>query len=162
MSAGPADLLLLVHQKRNSLYFLNKFSNTLFLHQIVTKPTHKDGNVLDLVLANNLDIVFGYEVQPGLKTTSHHSSVVVTTEYKVSEDKYHERVPKRSCFYNLNFSHEMTVLSLFYWSQEFRSKTPDEMLLPFYGISYVVAPFDENKLFNKSQHGFRAGRSCLS
>ena len=84
------------------LNFLNEFSNTLFLHQIVTKPTHKDGNVLDLVLVNNLDIVFGYEVQPVLKTTSNHSAVVVTTKYKVSENKTHERMPKRSCFDNLN------------------------------------------------------------
>ena len=48
------------------LNFLNEFSNTMFLHQIVTKPTHKDGNVLDLVLVNNLDIVFGYELHPNI------------------------------------------------------------------------------------------------
>ena len=57
---------------------LNEFSNTLFLHQIAAKPTHKEGNILDLVLINNLDIVFGYEVQPVLKPTSHHSAIVVT------------------------------------------------------------------------------------
>ena len=39
------------------LNILNEFSNTLFRHQIGAKPTHNAGNILDLVLVNNLDIV---------------------------------------------------------------------------------------------------------
>ena len=104
-----------------------------FPNQIVTKPTHKDANILDLVLVNNLDILFGYEVQPVLQIASHHhhSAVFVTTKYKVSENKTLERVPKRSCFDNLNFQSSdipcddiYEVLSLFDWCQEFRRKTP--------------------------------------
>ena len=62
------------------LNFLNEISNTLFLHQLVAEPTHKDGNVIDLVLVNNLYLVFGCEIQPVIRTISHHSSGVMSTD----------------------------------------------------------------------------------
>lgn len=39
--------------ERQMLNALSEFSNELYLTQIVTKPTHKDVNILDLVFVNN-------------------------------------------------------------------------------------------------------------
>ena len=52
------------------------FMNTNFLHQHITKPTHKDGNTLDLVFTNNSHLLHSYDcIIPGLSSVSDHHIV---------------------------------------------------------------------------------------
>ena len=69
--------------ERQMLNALNEFSNELYLSQIVTKPTHKDGNILDLVFVNNQSLIHDCTNIPVLQSTSHHYIVEVSTPYKV-------------------------------------------------------------------------------
>ena len=48
---------------------LNEMCNELLLSQIVTEPTHKDGNTLDLVFVNNQSLVHGVQIIPTLHST---------------------------------------------------------------------------------------------
>ena len=69
--------------ERRMLNVLNEFSTELFLSQYVTKPTHKDGNILDLVFVNNSSLIHNYTNVPVLPSTTHHSIVEISTTYKV-------------------------------------------------------------------------------
>ena len=63
---------------------LKVFMNKFFLNQIIHKPTHKDGNVLDLILTNNTDLVHSYHCVPTLNLISHHFIVEVASTYNTS------------------------------------------------------------------------------
>merc|ERR1712137_1410522 len=46
------------------LEILNDFSTTFNLNQILQKPTHSSGNILDFLLTNNDENIFNYECIP--------------------------------------------------------------------------------------------------
>ena len=49
----------------------------LLLSQIITKPTHMDGNILDLISVNNKQLIHDYSVTPTLQSITHHHLIVV-------------------------------------------------------------------------------------
>ena len=51
---------------------LQDLSTELNLTQIIKTATHKDGNVLDLVFTNNVDLITDNTVIPILLSISHH------------------------------------------------------------------------------------------
>ena len=124
---------------------LNEFSNELCLTQIVSKPTHKDGNILDLVLTNNTNLIHHCSIIPVLQSTSHHSIAQVTTAYKSSYSFRSENRPKRTSFSALNFFSDdvdwesiENELKSVDWKKEFSDSTPDEMLDFFYHTCYTI------------------------
>ena len=42
---------------------LRCFCDEFFLKQVVNEPTHKDGNILDLVFTNNMDLISDINVK---------------------------------------------------------------------------------------------------
>ena len=62
---------------------LKDFMNEFFLQQIITTPTHKDGNVLDLLLTNNSNLIHSYHCIPTLNQISHHNIIEIATTYNV-------------------------------------------------------------------------------
>ena len=53
--------------------YLDNFVNSNFLTQHITNPTHKDGNLLDLVFTNNDSILHSYDcIPPSLTSISDH------------------------------------------------------------------------------------------
>ena len=68
--------------ERKMLCALNEFCNDMFLYQHVLSPTHKDGNILDLVFTNNISLIHDCSTIPVLHSTSHHSIVMLSTCYK--------------------------------------------------------------------------------
>ena len=87
---------------------LNEMCNELLLSQIVTNPTHKDGNILDLVFVNNHSLVHNTSVLPVLQSTSHHSIVQIATTYKAEPAPHQTTRPKPSMFRALNYFHKDT------------------------------------------------------
>ena len=50
--------------EKKMINLLQQFSSSHFLIQVVDQPTHRGGNVLDLILTNNTDAVSSVEVTP--------------------------------------------------------------------------------------------------
>ena len=85
------------------LQVLNDFSNSLNLNQIIRKPTHKEGNVLDFLLTNNSESIYNYHCLPTL--WSDHFIVSISSHFVLETTTNHENSPKimNSPFDNLNF-----------------------------------------------------------
>ena len=112
---------------------LADMASSLCLHQIVEKPTHKDGNILDLVFVYNRDLLFHYSVDPVPRSISPRDMIVVETVYKAQPATLDsDEIPKRSVFDLLNFQSPdiqwnliLTKLLEIDWQSEFRGKSPD-------------------------------------
>ena len=59
---------------------LNELTSSHFLVQQVECPTHKDGGTLDLVITNNGDLIYNFNVLPSPK--SDHFLIEVSAVYK--------------------------------------------------------------------------------
>ena len=59
---------------------LDELTAEQFLLQYITKPTHKDGNTLDLCFTNNAGLIHSYQCD--FTITSHHSIVRIKTSLK--------------------------------------------------------------------------------
>ena len=53
--------------------------NNFQLNQYVNKPTHKDGNILDLLFTNNDNLIHNLNVIPTILNVSHHSIIQCST-----------------------------------------------------------------------------------
>ena len=94
-------------EERTMLNDLNRFCNELFMSQYIQKPTHKDGNTLDLVFTNNEYLIHDYSILPVLQSTSNHSIVMVSTSLKVQNFVCDDEKPEpRTKFNALNFFSE--------------------------------------------------------
>ena len=115
---------------------LYDFCSEQILTQIVNKPTHYQGNILDLILTNNESLIHEYEIIPTLRSISHHSMVKVYTQYKAPIPHQNEEShPRLSPMDNLNFHSKDTdwttlkaALNGIDWETSLEDKTPDEML----------------------------------
>ena len=82
---------------------LNEFCAEFFLTQKVYFPTHKDGNILDLVFTNNDRMIHDVEIIPTLYSISHHKIIQSKTLYKSDANEIPSKVPRISRFDSLNF-----------------------------------------------------------
>jgi hypothetical protein len=133
------------YSEKQMLNTLNEFSNDLCLSQMITSPTHKDGNILDLLLVNNTSLVHQYSIIPVLHSTSHHSIIQVSTMYKSSYDPESTERPKLRSFNALNFFNEGTDWATIYnkysdidWKHELADKSEDDILQFFYSTSLKI------------------------
>ena len=133
--ASLNDKLMLNH--------LNEMCNELLLSQIVKNPTHKDGNVLDLVFVNNRSLVHNTSVLPVLQSTSHHSIVQITTTYKAEPAPHQTTRPKPSMFRALNYFHKdtdwaslMDALGNIDWEANFKDMSSEKKLDFLYSKCY--------------------------
>ena len=132
--------------ERSMLNALNEFSNELFLSQYVLCPTHKDGNILDLVFVNNSSLIHDCSTVPVLHSTTHHSIVQISTSYKVKcETTTSEERSPRTLYNTLNFfsdeinwevlTEEMSTIN---WKEILKDSNSDTMLDKFYSTVYDV------------------------
>ena len=82
---------------------LNTFCNEFYLKQTVSKPTHKDGNILDLVFTNNMNLISNININETLLSISHHKFIEVSTPYKTKLLQDDTRKPDLQGFNALNF-----------------------------------------------------------
>ena len=158
-------------EEKTILNALNEFCNEMFMSQYVNVPTHKDGNILDLVFTNNEHLIHDCSVVPVLQSTSHHGIVNVSTSLKVQSTVYDDDKPEpRSKFNSLNFfSDEIEWdslkkdLSQIDWKKEFNNDDPQEILRKFNHLCYETCrmrvPPRTNKVVNKKSKVERYRRS---
>ena len=121
---------------------LNNFCNDLYLKQYVNQPTHKDGNLLDLLFTNNSDIISEVNVAETLLSITHHKFIDMETTYKA---KYQvtDVLPKFERFQTINFFSNKAgcaglkdKLSQYNWVSLFENKSSAEILDIFYDICF--------------------------
>ena len=122
-----------------------------FLSQLIHKPTHKDGNTLDLLFTNNPLILHSYNVMENI--FSHHGIVECFTTYNIiPHNKQEQPVSNKDTeirFENLNFFSDDTdweridkELAEHNWESEFRASEPRQMLSKFLEIcESIVAKY---------------------
>ena len=117
-------------ETRTMLEDLEDLSAEHFLLQYITKPTHKDGNILDLCLTNNAALIHSFQCD--FTITSHHSIVQLKTTLKAQRvEATTFRQPNSddgpgSIFDSLNFfSDEANFLGL---SENFKRTDWNEVL----------------------------------
>ena len=125
---------------------LTAFMEELCLSQIVMQSTHKMGNILDLVLTNNTDLIHDYQCNVPVESVTDHYFIEVSTSYKLNVQRYKERKKwKREGFDALNFFHSdidweevSHQLNNHNWERDFRGRTVDQILLIFYDVTYDI------------------------
>ena len=121
--------------ERAMVEILHNFSNEILLSQIITKPTHYQGNTLDLVLTNCKDIINDYDIQPTTLSISHHYIINLFTQYKASTLPAKENFPRLSPldYYNFhsketNWDNIQTYFEHIDWENTLQDKLTSEIL----------------------------------
>ena len=125
-----------VPYEREMFDCINQLSNDNFLQQLVTQPTHRGGNTLDLVFTNNDHLIHSHECfKPPLASTSDHYIIECKSRIKGSAEGDGETKPEHvSPLDKLNFfSNDIDWESLgksldIDWSLLLRDHPPDRKL----------------------------------
>ena len=123
---APAD-------ERRMIDLMREFAHQYFLLQIVSKPTHRAGNILDVILTNSSDLFPTIEVVPSYPISSHH---LVKCEMITNRANSHQSYShtENTAFDNVNLYSEKTDwpkiktgIANKDWQSEFEDKSTDEM-----------------------------------
>ena len=132
------------NDEKEMLEDLKDFMNVLFLQQIITTPTHKDGNVLDLLMTNNSSLVHSYECVPTARNISHHSIVEVAVKYE-ADNNDSPRTELGGTLDDFNFFDENIdwdeinmILSDHDWVMEFKDLKPSQQLERFLHVCQEI------------------------
>lgn len=82
---------------------LKEFNINFSLNQHIFKPTHKDGNVLDLLFTSNEELCHSYVCNDMLREMTHHKMIVVNTSYNFGEEAQTIAAPARKGLFKYNF-----------------------------------------------------------
>ena len=135
--AGPDD--------REMISLLSNLSFDYFLEQQVVNPTHKAGNVLDLIFSNNPDSILSHDIAPTAPVSSHHLIRCTTTLLSPCQTVL-EVPDSLTGFSVLNLMSNKTnweninlCLQLQNWDDHFADLSPSDMLEKFISICEDVA-----------------------
>ena len=118
--------------------------------QNIDCPTHKDGNMIDLVFTNNSDLIHNLTVIPAPNSDHYliNCSAVYSraTEPKENEPKNNENRNEEFSFHHLNFFDDTVnwdslcdELSQYNWSREFRGMDTTGMMKRFTSVCLQIA-----------------------
>ena len=134
------------NEERLMLETLKGIMDEFFLKELIVTPTHKDGNVLDLLLTNNTELVHSYQCVPTLNEISHHYIVEVATSYKTIVDVNLNQSGSRGTLDDFNYFSENNkwaelnrVIGNHDWGMEFKDLTPCEKLDRFLSICHELS-----------------------
>ena len=137
-----------ISSENDESQMINSIQNIVdeyFLEQLIDLPTHKDGNILDLLFTNNTEILHSFSCDE--TTNSDHHLVNCKTNYihKQVNDQTHTRSTSET-FEDLNFFSDdvnwekiSEELSAYNWDKEFhKSDNHSSMIDKFCEICYTV------------------------
>ena len=94
-----------VKEEEKMVRALHSLTIDHFLLQQIEKPTHRDGNILDLLFTNNTDLVHSYS--SSYSGVSDHNVVEIKAHYKretlQGEENSEDEATDAPSFYKLNF-----------------------------------------------------------
>ena len=149
---------------------LHNVMDELCLFQIIDKPTHKDGNILDLVFTNNKKLIHSFQCIPTANSISHHSIIETATSYDgCSSTTSSKRVPQNEFEKYNYFSESIDWLSInevllkHKWDEEFEKCNHEEKWKRFLDICLVTTAnhVPKRKPFNPRQLQIPRDRKIL-
>ena len=138
-----------VREEQKMVSALYSFAVDNFLVQQIEQPTHRDGNILDLLFTNNSDLVHSYTST--YSGQSDHKVVEVRSHYKTEaplEETSVKREPTgdNASFFDLNFFSDdidwtglNATLEDYDWSLDFKGLNPNDMFNKFFSVCLSVA-----------------------
>ena len=137
-----------VKEEEKMVEALHSLATDNFLLQQISEPTHRDGNVLDLLFTNNTDLVHSYS--SSYSSVSDHNVIEVKAHYKAkvstNESAVEDKGTGTQSFFSLNFFSDKVDWQLFNqeledinWTMEFRRLNADAMFNKFLSICYNIA-----------------------
>ena len=160
--------------EQEMIEIMENLMNNHFLNQLVSEPTHKDGNTLDLILTNNPDILHDLNITEPLKSTTHHFILEVASNLHSNIQCIHEEDTKEENslppLKSLNFhSNEVDWESMknsmeeVDWDSEFTDISPDEMVERILLISHRISKqyVPERRARNKAKQIPKDRRSLM-
>ena len=137
-----------VKEEEKMVSALHNLATDNFLLQQIEKPTHRDGNILDLLFTNNTDLVHSYS--SSYSRVSDHNVLEIKAHYKMESPHGHQNdqdeVVETPSFYKLNFfsdridwDHFNYELNSIDWIREFRGLNVDDMLSKFITTCQSIA-----------------------
>ena len=123
--------------ERSMISTLADLCSNHFLSQVVDRPTHRAGNILDIILTNNPEMLISVEVTPAPTTSSHHSVIagtlmgdqnLVLPDGPLKREKFDQINLHRN---DTNWTQIKTTLASANWTELFENCTVSEMLQKF-------------------------------
>ena len=123
------------------------FKNEFYLSQEVNTPTHRKGNVLDLIFTNNSEMLHSYECNDTILSDHYLINAKINYKNEVQENGEEAISSETSTtnFDRLNFFSEKIDwkkvkqnLKEFNWRAEFRGCPPEMMLARFFSICFSI------------------------
>ena len=125
------------------------FKNDFYISQEIMTPTHKRGNILDLLLTNNPEMLHSYECNETLFSDHYLVNARINyknTEQENGEEEFETNSEKSSLnFDRLNFFSEKIdwkkikeELKKLNWTAELRRCPPEDMLARFLNICFSI------------------------
>ena len=145
---------------------LKGIMDEFFLKQVIGTPAHKDGNILDLLLSNNTDLVHSYQCVSTLNEISHHYIVEVATSYNTNVDVNLNHSGSRGTLDDFNYFGEdiewteiNRVIRNHDWVMEFKDLPPWEKLDRFLSICHELSEtyVPKKRLAQEKKHEKREG-----
>ena len=128
-------------EEQTMFHDLCSFANEHFMTQIIDQPTHRSGNILDLVFTNNANFIHSYS--SNVSSLSDHFIVECNVPYTNNDcnSDSSDTEEKDISFNSLNFFHEdidwsaiNNAISNTNWQLLFHSSTPDDMMETFLAV----------------------------
>ena len=137
-----------VRDEEKMVKTLDELMSDNFLTQVIHGPTHRDGNILDLLFTNNSQLV--HSSLSTYSSVSDHNVVEVKThikQHREAEENTKEDKPLREpSFFDLNFFSDEINWSQFNeellsynWIQEFKGSNANDMLKRFVSVCLSIA-----------------------
>ena len=122
---------------KNAIEQTAELISQYFLEQLVNEPTHKGGNILDILLTNNSSLFLNHSIIPTAPVSSHHL-VQFTTLLACAPEAIKKSDEPQSAFdsvnlrgYDTNWQEIKCSLISLDWNQLFINLSPTSMLQIF-------------------------------
>ena len=148
MQGGSKYLPGATSEEKEMIQLVMNLSEEYFLTQHIHKPTHKDGNILDLILTNNEDIIHSYECHIPLRSQTHHNIIEVNSTLNSSTNNIKNPIdpatipPLRTLNFHSDKSDWTSLrqdLSQIDWTKELTGLSPNDMVNKITTISFNIS-----------------------
>ena len=144
-SEGIPSLKPSITEESKMAVALNEMCVNYGLTQCINQPTHRAGNILDLLFVSDEDLCHSYTCRDVPDVLSHHKLIAVNTSQNFGEKTSHVHAPQRQGLFRFNFFDESIDWNAvcdefdgYCWEDEFKGANVNSMVERFVFICEKV------------------------